>query len=87
MEVNAIFHSDDRRAADVTIQCKTDEKMSSIFQKFVSTISTDANVNDFEFYYLQNKIKGDSTIASLKKGSKSKYINDIIISLKKGQKY
>ena len=83
MEVNAIFHSDDRRAADVTIQCKTDEKMSSIFQKFVSTISTDANVNDFEFYYLQNKIKGDSTIASLKKHSKT---NDIIISFKKRSK-
>ena len=74
MEVNAIFHSDDRRAADVTIQCKTDEKMSSIFQKFVSTISTDANVNDFEFYYLQNKIKGDSTIASLKKVQNQKIL-------------
>ena len=83
MEVNAIFHSDDRRAADVTIQCKTDEKMSSIFQKFVSTISTDANVNDFEFYYLQNKIEGDSTIASLKKHSNT---NDIIISFKKRSK-
>ncbi len=49
MEANAIFHSEDRRAADVTIQCKTNEQMSSIFQKFVSLISTDANVNDFEF--------------------------------------
>ena len=81
MEVKVIFHSDDRAIKDKTIQCSTTEKISSIIERFVKEISSD--VNNFEFYYLQTKIKEDSTIASLEKDLDSK---DIIISYKKRSK-
>ena len=66
MDAKAIFHCDDRRNVEkIVIQCKSTDKMSTIFQKFA--IKVFADVNDFEYYYLQIKIDGDLTLTTLKK--------------------
>ena len=52
--------------------------MFSIFEKFSTKVG--AKVNDFDFYYKGNKIKGNSTIISLRN---NKLANDIDILFKK----
>ena len=82
MDAKAIFHCDDRRNVEkIEIQCKSTDKMSTIFKKFA--IKVFADVNDFEYYYLQIKIDSDLTLTTLKKDENA---TDIDILFRKKSK-
>lgn len=61
MDAEAYFNG---LGQSILIQCKSDEKMSSIFQSFAKKIKYD--VSSFEFLFRKNKIDNNSTIKSLK---------------------
>ena len=78
MDSMAIFYSEGKTLDKVIIQCKNNEAMDNIFEKFCKNVGV--KVNDFDFYFKGNKIKGNSTIISLRN---NKLANDIDILFKK----
>ena len=81
MDAIAIFYSEGKILDKIIIQCKSNESMYSIFEKFSNKIGS--KVSDFDFFYKGKKVKEDSTIISLKN---DKNANDIDISFKKRSK-
>ena len=81
MDAIAIFYSEGKILDKIIIQCKSNESMYSIFEKFSNKIGS--KVSDFDFFYKGKKVKEDSTIISLKN---NKNANDIDISFKKRSK-
>ena len=81
MDAIAIFYSEGKILDKIIIQCKSNESMYSIFEKFSNKIGS--KVDDFDFFYKGKKVKEDSTITSLKN---NKNANDIDISFKKRSK-
>ena len=81
MDAIAIFYSEGKILDKIIIQCKSNESMYSIFEKFSNKIGS--KVSDFDFFYKGKKVKEDSTITSLKN---NKNANDIDISFKKRSK-
>ena len=81
MDANASFYSEGKTLDKVKVQCKNNEAMSSIFEKFSNKVG--AKLNDFDFFYKGKKIKETSTINSLKN---SKEANDIDILFKRRSK-
>jgi hypothetical protein len=81
MDAIAIFYSEGKILDKIIIQCKSNESMYSIFEKFSNKIGN--KVDDFDFFYKGKKVKEDSTIISLKN---NKDANDIDISFKKRSK-
>jgi hypothetical protein len=45
------------------VKCSNEEKMSSIFEKFAKSINS--SVDDYNFYYNNEKIGNDLTISNL----------------------
>ena len=82
MDAEAFFNSNERESQDpITIKCKSDEKMSSIFAKFAKELESE--VNEFDFFFRQKLIDNNSTIKSLKKRDNA---TDIDITFKKKSK-
>ena len=81
MDANDTFYSEGKTLDKIVVQCKNNETMSSIFEKFSRKIED--KLDDFDFFYKGKKIKETSTISSLKN---SKDANDIDILFKRRSK-
>ena len=81
MNSNATFYSEGKTLDKVNIQCKNNEAMSIICEKFLNKIG--AKLNDFDFFYKGKRIQGKSTIISLKNNENA---NEIDILFKKRSK-
>ena len=55
MDAKAIFYSEGKTLDKVKVQCKNNEAMSSIFEKFSNKIGS--KVSDFDFFYKGKKVK------------------------------
>lgn len=56
MEVIIIFIYEKR---DIKIQCKANDEIKKIYQKFVNKINPNLSINDFDFFYNANKVDKD----------------------------
>ena len=69
MDAIAIFYCEGRSLEKVIIQCKNNEPMVNIFERFGFKI--DSKINNFEFYYKGKKIQENATIISIKENKQA----------------
>ena len=75
MQANVTFMFEKRTTV---IQCTIKEEMQKIFEKFDQKIYS--NLDDFNFFYENNIVNGDSTFLEL---TNDENINNIIITAEK----
>ena len=75
MQANVTFMFEKRTTV---IQCTMKEEMQKIFEKFDQKIYS--NLDDFNFFYENNIVNGDSTFLEL---TNDENINNIIITAEK----
>ena len=76
MEKNVIFIFERKT---ITIQCKKEDDMNKIYQKFATKIKIN-DINDFDYFYEDKKITNNLTFEKLANDSSK---NEIIISVEK----
>ena len=72
MEVKVTFYYLNRT---IPVQCKEDEEMKKMYEKFVGKLKDDSEVNHYIFWFEGNKLGQDSTIGKNKYLSGKKDIN------------